>query len=307
MEIDPEPDDLIQPFRIDPFALRGRLVRLGPAIDTILSQHDYPEPVAAVLGEAVALAIILAGALKYDGVFTLQTKSDGPIRLVVADVSTTGAVRGYAQYDERRLNELGTAPRGQSPSVPELMGGGYIAFTVDQGEHTERYQGIVELTGATLAECAQHYFRQSEQIQAGIKLSAARVGDGGVWRAGGLMLQRVPPEGGYEVIADDVEDGWRRAMVLMSSTTPSELTDPDLSPHRLLFRLFHQETVRVFDTQPVEARCRCSRERIISILRSFPAEDIDELRQDAVTTVTCEFCNTRYEFDRDEIGGPIAT
>jgi len=307
LESDPRTDDLIQPFRIDPFALRGRLVRLGPTVDTILSQHDYPEPVAAVLGEAVVLAVVLAGALKYDGVFTLQTKSDGPVRLIVADVATTGAVRGYAQYDERRLNELATAPSGQSPSVPELMGGGYIAFTVDQGEHTERYQGIVELVGATLAECAQHYFRQSEQIQAGIKLSAARVGDGGVWRAGGLMLQRVPPEGGYEVIADDVEDGWRRAMVLMSSATASELTDPDLSPHHLLFRLFHQETVRVFDTQPVEARCRCSRERIISILRSFPPEDIDELRQDAVTTVTCEFCNTRYEFDRDEIGGPMAT
>jgi molecular chaperone Hsp33 len=304
LEIDPRHDDLIQPFRIDPFALRGRLVRLGPTIDTILSQHDYPEPVAAVLGEAVALAIVLAGALKYDGVFTLQTKSDGPIRLIVADVSTAGAVRGYAQYDERRLTGLGSARRGgQSPSVPELMGGGYIAFTVDQGEHTERYQGIVELAGATLAECAQHYFRQSEQIQAGIKLSAARVGDTGEWRAGGLMLQRVPPEGGYGVIADDVEDGWRRAMVLMSSATASELTDPALSPHRLLFRLFHEETVRVFDTQPVEARCRCSRERIISILRSFPQQDIEELRQDAVTTVTCEFCNTRYEFDRDEIAG----
>lgn len=306
METDPRPDDLIQPFRIDPFALRGRLVRLGPTVDRILSQHDYPEPVAAILGEAIALAIVLAGALKYDGVFTLQTKSDGPIRLIVADVSTAGAVRGYAQYDEARLGEI-ARPAGQSPSVPKLMGGGYIAFTVDQGEHTERYQGIVELAGATLAECAQHYFRQSEQIQAGIKLSATRVGESGVWRAGGLMLQRVPPEGGYETIADDVEDGWRRAMVLMSSATPSELTDPDLSPHRLLYRLFHQETVRVFATHPVEARCRCSRERIVGILRSFPPAEIAELAHDAVTTVTCEFCNTRYEFTRDEIAGLAPT
>jgi molecular chaperone Hsp33 len=191
--------------------------------------------------------------------------------------------------------------------VPELMGAGYIAFTVDQGEHTERYQGIVELVGATLAECAQHYFRQSEQIQAGIKLSAARVGERDGWRAGGLMLQRVPPEGGYEMIADDVEDGWRRAMVLMSSVTPSELTDPELTPHRLLYRLFHDETVRVFDTQPVEASCRCSRERIIGILRSLPPQDVAELREDKVTTVTCEFCNTRYEFDRDEIAGIAPT
>jgi molecular chaperone Hsp33 len=308
-ENDPRPDDLIQPFRIDPFALRGRLVRLGPTIDRILSQHDYPEPVAAILGEAITLAVVLAGALKYDGVFTLQTKSDGPVRLIVADVSTEGAVRGYAQYDQDRLDAVpknGAGKPGASPSVPALIGAGYIAFTVDQGEDTERYQGIVELIGATLAECAQHYFRQSEQIQAGIKLSVARSGPTGAWRAGGLMLQRVPPEGGYTVIADDVEDGWRRAMVLMSTATPAELVDPELPPRRLLFRLFHEDGVRVFETHPVEARCRCSRERIARILRSFPQDDIDEMRQDPVTTVTCEFCNTSYEFTPNDLA-PMAS
>ncbi len=304
IENEPKPDDLIQPFRIDPFALRGRLVRLGATVDRILSQHDYPEPVAAILGEAITLAIVLAGALKYDGIFTLQTKTDGPVRLIVADVSSDGAVRGYAQYDEARIAALGEqhlGDAGATPSVPHLMGKGYIAFTVDQGEDTERYQGIVELIGGTLAECAQHYFRQSEQIQAGIKLAAARSGAKGAWRAGGLMLQRVPPEGGYAVIADDVEDSWRRAMVLMSTATAAELVDPGLSPHRLLFRLFHDEGVRVFETHPVEARCRCSRERIGRILRSFPAEDIEEMRQDQVTTVTCEFCNTRYDFAGEEL------
>ena len=302
----PRSDDLVQPFRIDPFALRGRLVRLGPAVDRILSQHDYPEPVAAVLGEAITLAVVLAGALKYDGIFTLQTKSDGPVRLIMADVSTEGAVRGYAQYDRERLDQVPAPNPGSSPSVPELIGKGYIAFTVDQGEHTERYQGIVELVGATLAECAQHYFRQSEQIQAGIKLAAARSGTDEAWRAGGLMLQRVPPEGGYTVIADDVEDGWRRAMVLMSSATPAELVDPGLSPHRLLYRLFHDEGVRVFATQPLEARCRCSTERIGRILRSFPAEDIEDMRKDKVITVTCEFCNTRYDFAGDDFA-PLAS
>lgn len=296
----PKPDDLVQPFRIDPFALRGRLVRLGPTVDRILSQHDYPEPVAAVLGEAITLAVVLSGMLKYDGIFTLQTKSDGPVRLIVADVSTEGAVRGYAQYDRERLDAVADGHRG-SPSVPKLMGAGYIAFTVDQGEHTERYQGIVELVGATLAECAQHYFRQSEQIQAGIKLSVARSGAGGAWRAGGLMLQRVPPEGGYRLIADDVEDAWRRAMVLMSSATADELVDPELPPRRLLYRLFHEDGVRVFETHPVEARCRCSRERILGILRSFPAQDVAEMRAEKVTTVTCEFCNTRYDFTPDDL------
>ena len=294
------PDDLVQPFRIDPFALRGRLVRLGPAIDRILSQHDYPEPVAAMLGEAITLAVVLAGALKYDGVFTLQTKGDGPIPLIVADVSTDGAVRGYAQYDQVKLDAV-AAPAGAALSVPGLLGAGYIAFTVDQGEETDRYQGIVELAGATLADCAQHYFRQSEQIQAGIKLAVGRTGPGRTWRAGGLMLQRVPPEGGYGVIADDVEDGWRRTMVLMSSATAGELVDPDLAPHRLLFRLFHEDGVRVYDTHPLEARCRCSRERIETILRAFPADELDDMQKERVTTVTCEFCSRRYTFDADEI------
>ncbi len=295
-------DDLVQPFRIDPFALRGRLVRLGPALDHILSQHAYPEPVAMMLGEAITLAVVLAGALKYDGVFTLQTKGDGPIRLIVADVATDGAVRGYAQYDHQRLDAV-TAAAGAAAlgSVPRLLGGGYIAFTVDQGEDTDRYQGIVELAGATLADCAQHYFRQSEQIQAGIKLAVGQAGPGGAWRAGGLMLQRVPPDGGFGVIADDVEDAWRRAMVLMSSATPAELVDPELAPRRLLLRLFHQEGVRVFDTHPLEARCRCSRERIETILRAFPSDELDDMQKERVITVTCEFCSRRYTFDADQI------
>jgi molecular chaperone Hsp33 len=295
------PDDLVQPFRIDPFALRGRLVRLGPTIDRILSQHAYPEPVAAMLGEAITLAVVLAGALKYDGIFTLQTKGDGPIRLMVADVSTAGAVRGYAQYDTAKLEAALSGISAGAPSVPGLVGSGYIAFTVDQGEDTDRYQGIVELAGSTLAECAQHYFRQSEQIQAGIKLSVGRAGRGGAWRGGGLMLQRVPPEGGFGVIADDVEDGWRQAMVLMSSATAEELVDPDLPPHGLLFRLFHEQGVRVYETHPLEARCRCSRERIEGILRLFPTAELEDMRKDGITTVTCQFCNQSYLFDETDL------
>jgi molecular chaperone Hsp33 len=292
-------DDLVQPFQIDPFALRGRLVRLGPALDCILTRHDYPEPVAALLGEAITLAVVLAGALKYEGVFTLQTKGDGAIRMIVADVSTAGAVRGYAQYDAAKLALV--APDAGA-SVPDLLGAGHIAFTVDQGEHSDRYQGIVELAGATLAECAGHYFRQSEQLQAGIKLAVGRVGDGGTWRAGGLMLQRVPPEGGSATIADDVEDGWRRAMVLMSSATEAELTDPLLPPRRLLYRLFHEDGVRVYPTYSLAALCRCSRARIETILRAFPPDELDEMRNERVVTVTCEFCNRRYDFDPADFG-----
>jgi molecular chaperone Hsp33 len=300
---DLQTDDVVQPFQLDLFALRGRLVRLGPTVDRILAQHDYPEPVATLLGEAVTLAVLLAGALKFDGVFTLQTKGDGPVRLLVADVKTDGAVRGYAQYDAKRLGEIGpgSGPGGGNAPVSELIGSGYLAFTVDQGDDTERYQGIVDIVGETLAECAQHYFRQSEQLQAGLKLAVGRAGADGAWRAGGLMLQRVPPEGGHPRIGDDVEDAWRRVMVLMSSTTPDELVAPHLPPRRLLWRLFHDEGVRVYDTHPVEARCRCSRERIAGILRAFPADELDDMRKDAVTTVTCEFCSTRYEFTAEEL------
>jgi molecular chaperone Hsp33 len=300
-DLAPRTDDVVQPFQLDPFALRGRLVRLGPTVDRILAQHDYPEPVATLLGEAITLAVMLAGALKYDGVFTLQTKGDGPVRLLVADVKTDGAVRGYAQYDAKRLGEVMPDPDEESPSVPKLLGAGYIAFTVDQGDETPRYQGIVSITGATLAECAQHYFRQSEQLQAGLKLAVARAGEEGAWRAGGLMLQRVPPEGGRARIADDVEDAWRRVMVLMSSATSAELVSPDIPPRRMLWRLFHEEGVRVYQTHAVEARCRCSRERIAGILKAFPSDEIDEMKKEAVTTVTCEFCNTRYEFAAAEL------
>src|SRR5487761_950508 len=230
------PDDIVQPFQVDPFQLRGRLVRLGPLLDRILTRHDYPAPIAIMLGEAIALAISLSGALKYEGVFTLQTKGDGPIRLLVADVTTAGAVRGYAQFDADKLAQLGP---DVGSSVPRLLGAGYLALTVDQGEHTERYQGIVALEGATLAECVHHYFRQSEQVEAGLKVAVARVpGRDGVprWRAGCLMIERLPPED--RVAREAHDEGWRTAMVLMSSTTSRELIDPALTPEQLLFRLF---------------------------------------------------------------------
>ena len=262
------PDDLVQPFRIDPFALRGRLVRLGPAIDRILSQHAYPEPVAAMLGEAITLAVLLAGALKYDGIFTLQTKGDGPIRLMVADVSTDGAVRGYAQYDAAKLDAArDRAPRAASrcracsaPAISPLPSTRARTPTATRGSSS--WPGRPSPNARSIISGSRSRSRR------GSSSSVAPCRARCAWRAGGLMLQRVPPEGGYGVIADDVEDGWRRAMVLMSSATAGELVDPGLSPHRLLFRLFHEDGVRVFDTHPLEARCRCSRERIECILRA---------------------------------------
>ncbi len=298
-------DDLVRPFEIEPFHLRGRLVRLGPLLDRIIGQHDYPPAVGALLGEAIALAVALAATLKYDGVFTLQTKGDGAIRLLVADVTTNGAVRGYAQYDAERLAE---AEASGAASVPRLLGAGYLAFTVDQGEDTERYQGIVALEGATLAECIHHYFRQSEQIAAGIKVAVDRDADG-AWRAGSLLIQKLPDGERAEFLGtrEEFEDGWRRALILMGSATSEELTDAELSPEALLYRLFHEDGVRVFRTHPVRAECRCSRERIDRILRSLPFEERQGLGEaDGSMTVTCEFCSASYRFERDDVAAIAA-
>jgi molecular chaperone Hsp33 len=297
------PDDLVQPFQIDPFGLRGRLVRLGPLLDEILTRHAYPEPVAVILGEAIALAAALADALKYDGVFTLQTKGDGPVRLLVADIGSGGAVRGYAQYDTEKLAKATAAGGAVGDSVPRLLGAGYLAFTVDQGEHTERYQGIVELQGATLADCAHHYFRQSEQVEAGLKVAVARQPDSAgrpYWRAGSIMIQRLPPEGDAQK-REAAEDGWRRAMILMSSSTSQELVDPALAPEGLLFRLFHEDGVRAYRRHDLVARCRCSPERVARMLRLLPPEEVAAMKADGHIVITCQFCSAAYQLGEDEI------
>ena len=305
-------DDLVQPFGIEASGLRGRLVRLGPMLDTILGRHEYPAPVAELLGQAIALAVALASALKYDGIFTLQTKGDGPVKLLVVDVTTDGAVRGYARFEADAVARLGSEESGRAQlkgPVPRLLGSGYLAFTVDQGEDTERYQGLVALEGATLADCVHHYFRQSEQIATAIKVAIDRGADG-AWRGGALMIQRLPqePETAPAGEAEARDDGWRRALVLMGSSTAAELTDSALSPDRLLYRLFHEDGVRVFRRHAVRAQCRCSRARIERVLHSLPAADRAGLGEpDGTLTVTCEFCNTRYRFDAEAVAAIAAT
>ena len=290
-------DDLVQPFQVEASAIRGRLVRLGPAVDEILSRHDYPAQVASVLAEALALAPLLSAALKYEGIFTLQTKGDGPVSMLVVDVTSAGDLRGYAQFDTDAVLALASTGAAQ-PSIPRLLGSGYLAFTVDQGEHTERYQGIVELTGATLAECVHHYFRQSEQLEAAVKLAAAKDPQGH-WRSGGLMIQRMPDPGGLG--SDQDEDGWRRAAAFMASSTNAELLDPGLPADRLLYRLFHEDGVRAYQPQPLRFACRCSRERVADMLGALPRGDIEEMKADGDSVITCEFCSARYVFSPAEL------
>lgn len=292
----PLTDDLIQPFRIEGSEVRGQLVRLGSVADEVLRRHDYPTPVATLLGETLALSAVLAGALKYDGIFTFQTKGDGPVSLVVADLMSGGAMRGYAQFDQKKLEAAGLA-NGAAP-VPALLGKGYLAFTVDQGADTDRYQGIVELTGNSLSECARHYFERSEQIQTSIKSAAGR-GPDGRWRAAALMIQRMPPVAGAE--AADAEETWQKTLALAGTCTDKELLDPALEPHALLYRLFHEDGVRAFTPRPLRFGCRCSEERAVRVLRSFPRAELKELEVDGRIQMTCEFCRETYNFDPDAL------
>ena len=302
-------DDQALPFQLDALGVRGRLVRLGPTLDDIIERHGYPLAVARPLAEAMVLCAALATSLKYDGIFTLQISGDGPIRLLVTDLTTDGALRGYAQFDSWKLAVALGAGNGEAPDgyVPKLFGHGRLAFTVDQGRHTERYQGVVPLEGATLTDCAHTYFRQSEQLPTGIKIVAQRtVTDGphgekeGHWRAAALMVQQMPEfdAGRIDVDREQREDDWRRAVILMASATEAEMLDAKLPGTTLLYRLFHQERPRQFERRPFVARCRCSRQRIDRVLRSIKREELGDMRDPSGRVVVkCEFCSTEYAYD----------
>jgi molecular chaperone Hsp33 len=300
--------DRVLPFQLDALGVRGRLVRLGPTLDAIIERHGYPLAVARPLAEAMVLCVALATSLKYDGIFTLQISGDGPIRLLVTDLTTDGALRGYAQFDSWKLAiALGTgnhdAPDGY---VPKLFGQGRLAFTVDQGQNTQRYQGVVPLEGATLADCAHTYFRQSEQLPTGIKLVARRdeTPEGNHWRASALVVQQMPEfdAGRIDVDQEQREDDWRKAVILMASATEKEMLDPALPGTRLLFRLFHAEGARLFERRTFEARCRCSRERIDRVLKSIKREELADLRDPrGLVAVKCEFCSTEYAYDESDL------
>ncbi len=287
--------DLVQPFLLESSGIRGRLLRLENVCDRILSRHAYPEAVAHVLAEMLALCGGLASLIKYDGVFTLQASGDGALRMLVVDVTSEGEMRGYAGFDQDRVDAL-VAEQDGRPTVPQLFGKGHLAFTVDQGGYSDRYQGIVALTGDTLADCLQHYFMQSEQLQSGIVLAAGQRGEH--WLSAALVLQRLPEEA---VHAIEDEDDWRRAMVLQASAREDELLDDSLGLNDLLFRLFHEEGVRVFEPRALTDGCRCSQEKLENVLKTMPRAEIEDMKVDGAVEVTCQFCTVVYRFDDDAL------
>jgi molecular chaperone Hsp33 len=302
----PPVPDIVVPRGVTPFFLprrpvRGRLVRLGPLADALLTRHHNHPVVTALTGQALALAAALSTALKFQGSFSLQAKGDGPVKLLLADCTDTGELRGYAQMDRARLETLlATDP---SPAADALLGKGFLAFTVDPGTGTERHQGIVTIAGASLAEMALHYFRTSEQLRCLVHLACARTLDG--WRAAAFVLEKIAGAGGIDpdMSEDAQEEEWRTATILAATLTDAELLDDNLEPERLLLRLFHAEGVAVDRARALSFGCRCSRARLAGILEGFSTDDLDHMAVAGDIVMTCEFCNYDFRFPRAGVRG----
>jgi molecular chaperone Hsp33 len=302
----PPVPDIVVPRGVTPFYLprrpvRGRLIRLGPLADALLTRHDNHPVVTRLAGEALALAAALSGALKFRGSFSLQAKGDGPVPMLLADCTDTGALRGYARAKQDALAALlETTP---TPAADALLGGGYLAFTVDQGPEQNRHQGIVTIEGGNLAEMALHYFRTSEQLSCAVHLACEPSGSG--WRAGALILEKVAGAGGIDPMlnAEAQDESWRTATILAATLTDAELLDDALPPETLLYRLFHTEGVAVDRARALSYGCRCSRARLAGILETFPRDDLDHMAVDGDIVMTCEFCNFDFRFPREEVLG----
>jgi molecular chaperone Hsp33 len=303
-------DDIVLPFAVEALNTRGRLIRLGPAVDQLLKRHEYPESVSKLVAEAVTLAALLGSTLKLEGRFQLQTKTDGPVSMVLVDFDAPSNFRALARFDKARVARMGASE--------DLLGRGHMAFTIDPGGDMTRYQGVISLEGQGFGRAAHHYFERSEQIPTLVRLAVGETvaPRSRAWRAGGLIVQYLPastprradfhpgdaPEGTepHRVEEDDV---WAEAQARAATTEAHELIDPLLSAERLLFRLFNEWGVRVFEPTRLAAVCRCSAEGVDAMLRSFPPEEVRHMiGDDGMIGVTCEFCSTKRVFNPADYG-----
>ncbi|WP_299586168.1 Hsp33 family molecular chaperone HslO [uncultured Tateyamaria sp.] len=310
-------DDTVLPFQLDASDMRGRVARLDGVLDGILKQHDYPPQVEALVAEMALLTALIGQTIKLRWKLSLQVQSKGPVRMIATDYygpeneGDAARIRAYASYDADRLTD--GAPFDQ-------VGEGYFAIMIDQGQGMTPYQGITPLAGGSLAACAEAYFAQSEQLPTRFQLSFGRSTEPGVaehWRAGGIMLQHMPKasplmakgEGTGELLeADDLLDGdasdnWNRVNILLDTVDEIELIGPKLSPSDILVRLFHEETPRVYDTQPVRFGCTCSEDRVRQSLSIYSARDIETMTtDDGRVTADCQFCGAHYNLDPKSVG-----
>ncbi len=303
-------DDSISIFQLEGRPVRGRILRLGTVAEAILGSHDYPESVARLVGEAAMIATLVGDSLKIDGKLIVQAsgpsaqgrnvEGEGAVAFVVADFVPGEGVRGYAKYDADRVKMLEQV-EGGPVGADRLLGGGNFAMTIDPGAGMERYQGVTQVTGSSLAESAEHYFVQSEQVPTRLKLAVGRlVVDGGrqIWRAGGMLVQRIAGDDAR----GDTDADFDHARALFDTVGDDELLDPGLSSGRVLYRLFHEEGVRLEQSNPVVRRCACDQERLAKLLARFPGDDRNHMaRQDGTIAMTCEYCNKEWTFSAEEI------
>lgn len=296
--------DFSIPFQVEGAEARGRLVRMGPLVDEILSAHNYPDPVARVLGDLLALTALMGSQLKFDGTITIQARGSGALTLLVADYEhkasdeNRGHLRGYAQFDPDILGLLGKAP-----SFMGMMKQGHMVITIDpDDEKMNRYQGVVPVEGLTVADSARGYFRDSEQIPTVLDLSTVKVmGADAGWRAGGIIVQHLAAPGSQAMV--DEKENWTRIEALASTITADEVTDPALPGNDLLFRLFHEDGAIAYEAQELIRTCRCSQEKILATLKQFGKEELSDMVTDnGDIEVTCQFCSTVYSVDPETLG-----
>ncbi len=294
--------DTVTVFQLDGQPVRGRAVKLGPALDKALrpnGENRYPEAIARLLGEAMMTGALVAQSLKFDGRLVVQCHgtNDGSVSLLMADCTTDGHIRGYARWDAEKLKELQIDT--PLPGAQVLLGGGTFSMTIDQGPDMDQYQGIAAIEGDSLSSCAEHYFNQSEQVPTRIQLACGEVVDdtGSHWSGGGMMIQKIADD----TARADATPPWETAQQLFRTLTDAELIDPDLSMNTLLYRLFNEYGVRIVDTHAVSSTCRCSRERLLDTLKSFDQAAMDDMAEDGIISASCEFCATDYKFPLAEI------
>lgn len=315
-------DDLLIPFQLDRPRIRGRLVRLDRTLETILTQHRYPEPVSGLVAEAVLLTALIGQAVKLRWRFSIQIRGEGAVRLIATDYfapeeeGAPARMRAYASFDR------GDVASHRGPLF-SLLGKGVMGVTIDQGPDMRPYQGITPLSGNSLIDCAETYFAQSEQLATRFQVIAASAqapGGEASWRSAGLMLQLLPEEetgrtpdapSGEEglMTADDVaamgerEEDWSRVMMLAGTAEAHEMLGPHVSPESLLVRLFHEERPRVYEPQPVVFGCTCSAERVENALAQYSAKDIASMTtEEGWVTADCQFCSAHYRFDPADLG-----
>jgi len=297
-------DDQISAVQIGKGEVRGRILRLGTSLDQVLGADRYPEAVAMLLGEAVMISALVASSLKFEGRFLVQAHgtNEGAVSLLAAECTTDGHMRAYARFDAASLERIlaENTKQGARLDAKTLTGGGSFAMTIDPGAGKDRYQGISAIEGATLADCAEHFFKQSEQIPTRIKLSVGRLqlpGTAQEWRGGGIMAQRVAAD----AMRGDATEAWDMSKALLATVKDEELLDPDLGSERLLYRLFHEQGVRMDIPMDVLAKCSCSRERLLASIKTFEHAQREEMFKDGKITASCEFCAADYVFTPQDV------